>query len=82
MWQIIGSAGYVSKTVLPTPVDIVTFFQTAHRIWSNSELIFTISILRAAIGFAVGAGLGLLIWCNCRFLKENGALYGSIYSNA
>ncbi|MBA2871676.1 sulfonate transport system permease protein [Anoxybacillus calidus] len=58
IWQIIGSLGFVSKTVLPTPSDIVMAFK---NLVVSGEL-FThlkISVLRAAAGFILGAGLGL-----------------------
>jgi len=69
VWQIIGSAGYVSKTVLPTPVDIVLSFKqliVSGELGANLQ----ISILRAAIGFAVGAGLGLLFGVIVGFSKK------------
>ncbi|RAK21319.1 sulfonate transport system permease protein [Anoxybacillus vitaminiphilus] len=58
VWQIVGSLGFVSKTVLPTPVDIVLAFK---NLIVSGEL-FThlkISVLRAIAGFLLGAGLGL-----------------------
>jgi sulfonate transport system permease protein len=58
VWQIVGSLGFVSKTVLPAPSDIVLAFK---NLIVSGEL-FThlkISVLRAAAGFLLGAGLGL-----------------------
>ncbi len=58
VWQIVGALGFVSKTVLPTPSDIVLAFK---NLIVSGEL-FThlkISVLRAAAGFLLGAGLGL-----------------------
>ncbi|MGB8462825.1 MAG: ABC transporter permease, partial [Priestia megaterium] len=69
VWQIIGSAGYVSKTVLPTPLDIILSFKqliVSGELGANLQ----ISILRAAIGFAVGAGLGLLFGVIVGFSKK------------
>ncbi|WP_168749405.1 ABC transporter permease [Bacillus mojavensis] len=69
IWQVIGSLGIVSATVLPTPVAILLTFK---------ELILTgelfghlqISIYRAALGFVLGAGLGLLIGILAGFSKR------------
>ncbi len=59
VWQIIGSMGIVSSTVLPTPLDIVIAFQ---QLILTGELPshLQVSIFRAALGFLVGAGLGLV----------------------
>lgn len=59
VWQGIGSFLDISKTVLPTPVDIILSFQT---LITSGELAghLQISLTRALIGFFIGAGLGLL----------------------
>ncbi|MFS3928503.1 ABC transporter permease [Priestia flexa] len=51
--------GIVSSTVLPTPLDIVIAFQ---QLILTGELPshLQVSIFRAALGFLVGAGLGLV----------------------
>lgn len=59
VWQLIGSIGLVAKTVLPAPWDIVL----AGKNLIDSGLLFShmqISIYRAASGFFIGGGLGLL----------------------
>jgi sulfonate transport system permease protein len=60
VWQVIGSLGVVSSTVLPTPLDIAMAFQ---QLILTGELPshLQISIFRAALGFLVGAGLGLIL---------------------
>ncbi|MDF2963674.1 MAG: sulfonate transporter permease [Paenibacillus sp.] len=59
LWQIIGSTGWVSKTILPTPVEIT---QSFIELVVSGELYkhLKISIFRAAAGFLLGGGLGLL----------------------
>lgn len=59
IWQIMGAYFDISKTVLPTPIDILSSFQT---LITSGELAqhLQISVVRAVIGFLVGAGLGLL----------------------
>ena len=59
IWQLVGMTGTVSKTVLPTPADIMN---AAYQLTISGEL-FThlkVSIFRAATGFLLGAGIGLL----------------------
>ena len=59
IWQAIGSFLDITKTVLPTPIDIILSFQT---LIASGELAghLQISLTRALIGFFIGAGLGLL----------------------
>jgi sulfonate transport system permease protein len=59
IWQIIGVYFDISKTVLPTPTDIFSSFLS---LITSGELAahLQISIIRAVIGFLIGAGLGLL----------------------
>lgn len=60
IWQLAGVFDLVSKTVLPTPLDILLAFQ---------ELIKTgglfghlnISVFRAAAGFFIGGSLGIIL---------------------
>lgn len=59
-WQLIGMLGYVSPTISPTPGAILLSFAELIRtgeLWGHME----ISIGRAAIGFLLGGGLGLLL---------------------
>ncbi len=59
VWQFIGTLGIFSGTVLPTPTAILQSFIgliVTGELWGHLE----ISIWRAAIGFVLGAGLGLL----------------------
>ncbi|TDF98788.1 ABC transporter permease [Paenibacillus piri] len=59
LWQIAGMAGLVSKTLLPTPAAIAESFW---ELTVSGELLkhLQISVSRAAIGFLLGGGLGLL----------------------
>ncbi|AUS13133.1 MULTISPECIES: ABC transporter permease [Bacillus] len=69
IWQIIGALGLVSATVLPTPVTIVLTFK---ELILSGELFghLQISIYRAALGFLLGAGLGLIIGILAGFSKR------------
>lgn len=60
VWQIIGTLGIVSSTILPTPIAI---FQSFVELIASGELggHLEISVWRAGIGFLLGAGLGLLL---------------------
>lgn len=60
VWQFIGTLGILSKTILPSPVAILQSFVelvVSGELWGHLE----ISISRAAGGFVLGAGLGLLL---------------------
>lgn len=59
IWQLAGSFGLVSRTLLPTPVEIAKAFV---ELALSGELFshLKISVFRAAIGFLLGGGLGLL----------------------
>ncbi|AKP46666.1 ABC transporter permease [Bacillus smithii] len=60
IWQLIGSLGWVTKTVLPTPWEIIL----AAKNLAVSGVLFTnmkLSIIRAACGFVIGGGLGLAL---------------------
>nr|WP_312875674.1 ABC transporter permease [Paenibacillus planticolens] len=58
LWQIFGSLGVVSKTLLPTPYAI---WQAFYDLLISGELFrhVKISIWRAAVGFLIGGSLGL-----------------------
>jgi sulfonate transport system permease protein len=60
VWQIVGSVGLVSSTILPTPT---TIFLSFVQLIASGELgnHLQISIWRAGVGFLLGAGLGLLL---------------------
>ncbi|MFF2880055.1 ABC transporter permease [Bacillus toyonensis] len=57
IWQLAGVFGLVTKTVLPTPLDIFLAFQ---ELIKTGELFghLSISVFRAAAGFFIGGGLG------------------------
>ncbi|MBM7691562.1 sulfonate transport system permease protein [Peribacillus deserti] len=59
IWQFVGSFYDVSDTLLPTPAAIFHSFLDlifTGELWAHLK----ISIWRAAVGFGLGAGLGLL----------------------
>ncbi|TFW52178.1 ABC transporter permease [Bacillus sp. 007/AIA-02/001] len=60
IWQLAGVFGLVSKTVLPTPLDIFLAFQ---ELIKTGELFghLSISVFRAAGGFFIGGGLGIIL---------------------
>ncbi len=59
IWQLIGSLGFFTKAVLPTPAEILS---AAENLTVDGVLFpdLGISIARAAGGFAIGGGLGLI----------------------
>ena len=69
LWQYAGSAGLISETVLPTPLAILTAF---YELAASGELAenMQISIARAAGGFLLGGGLGLLFGILVGFSKK------------
>ncbi|NSL67998.1 ABC transporter permease [Bacillus toyonensis] len=60
IWQLAGVFGLVSKTVLPTPLDIFLAFQ---ELIKTGELFghLSISVFRSAAGFFIGGGLGVIL---------------------
>ncbi|PFF54188.1 ABC transporter permease [Bacillus cereus] len=60
IWQLAGVFGLISKTVLPTPLDIFLAFQ---ELIKTGELFghLSISVFRAAAGFFIGGGLGIIL---------------------
>ncbi|MFT4117613.1 MAG: ABC transporter permease subunit [Bradyrhizobium sp.] len=64
VWEVLAQAGWLSPQVLPAPSKVV---RTAFKLAVNGSLLndLGVSLLRAAagftIGFAVGAGLGILV---------------------
>ncbi|WNS78375.1 ABC transporter permease [Domibacillus sp. DTU_2020_1001157_1_SI_ALB_TIR_016] len=69
LWQYAGSAGLISETVLPTPLAILASF---YELAVSGELAdnMKISIARAAGGFLLGGGLGLLFGILVGFSKR------------
>ncbi|HDR7528369.1 TPA: ABC transporter permease [Bacillus paranthracis] len=60
IWQLAGVFGLVSKTVLPTPLDIFLAFQ---ELIKTGELFghVSISVFRAAADFFIGGSLGIIL---------------------
>ncbi|PEW84809.1 sulfonate ABC transporter permease [Bacillus cereus] len=60
IWQLAGVFDLVSKTVLPTPLDIFLAFQ---ELIKTGELFghISISVFRAAVGFLIGGSLGIIL---------------------
>ncbi|HGH7183284.1 ABC transporter permease [Bacillus cereus] len=60
IWQLAGIFDLVSKTVLPTPLDIFLAFQ---ELIKTGELFghLSISVFRAAAGFFIGGSLGIIL---------------------
>ena len=60
IWQLAGVFGLVSKTVLPTPLDIFLAFQ---ELIKTGELFghLSISVFRVAAGFFYWWGLGIIL---------------------
>jgi sulfonate transport system permease protein len=59
VWQLAGKLGFISTFFLPTPAMILESFK---EMIVSGEIVLnlSISIQRAAAGFAIGGGLGLL----------------------
>lgn len=58
-WQVLGGLGVISTLLFPTPVTIAKAFgklAASGELWEN----FQISVARAALGFFLGGGFGLL----------------------
>lgn len=60
IWQLAGVFDLVSKTILPTPFDIFLAFQ---ELIKTGELFghLSVSVFRAAAGFFIGGGLGIIL---------------------
>ncbi|MDQ0116044.1 aliphatic sulfonate ABC transporter permease SsuC [Paenibacillus harenae] len=60
VWQVLGSTGIISSRTLPSPDQVV---RAAVSLLANGELIeaLAVSTWRAAIGFAIGAGIGFVL---------------------
>ncbi len=70
IWQLAGVFGLVSKTVLPTPLDIFLAFQ---ELIKTGELFghLSISVFRAAAGFFIGGSLGIILGTIVGFSTKN-----------
>ncbi len=70
LWQTISGLGYVSDTVLPSPLLIIQSFIS---LLVSGELFehLRISIFRAFIGFLLGAGIGLSLGLIVGFSKRS-----------
>lgn len=60
IWQLAGVFDLISKTVLPTPLDIFLAFQ---ELIKTGELFghLSISVFRVAAGFFIGGSLGIIL---------------------
>ncbi len=60
LWQVSGSVGWLSNRVLPTPAAVLA---AGWHLGASGELAshIAISAQRAAVGFAIGGGIGLLL---------------------
>lgn len=69
-WQIVSVSGFVSETVLPSPLLIVQSFISL-TISGEIFVHLKISILRALCGFLLGAGIGLSLGLIVGFSKRS-----------
>ncbi|QOZ38283.1 ABC transporter permease subunit [Bradyrhizobium sp. CCBAU 53421] len=60
VWELLSQAGWLSPQVLPAPSKVV---RTAFKLISSGSLLndLSVSLLRAAIGFAIGGSIGFLL---------------------
>lgn len=59
LWQLLGHYGYISELLFPTPYMIgasAVSLAASGELWQHIQ----VSVLRAAAGYALGGGLGLL----------------------
>ncbi len=59
IWQLLGSIGWISNRIMPTPVQVV---EAGIRLTVNGELLQSLSVStwRAFAGFVIGGGVGFL----------------------
>lgn len=69
LWQVLGDAGYISRLLFPTPWTIAKSFRGLLESGALAENV-GISMLRAAAGFALGGGLGLLLGMLVGFFRR------------
>jgi sulfonate transport system permease protein len=69
LWELAGRQGLIRATLLPKPSVI---FDTLVELLKTRELFLHlgVSILRVAQGFAIGAGLGLLVGLQVALVKK------------
>ncbi|CAA2144996.1 Putative aliphatic sulfonates transport permease protein SsuC [Methylobacterium bullatum] len=60
VWEVLARAGWISPQVLPAPSKVLT---TAWKLTLNGSLLLDLgtSLLRAAVGFAIGGGIGFAL---------------------
>lgn len=60
VWEVLAQAGWLSPQVLPAPSKVV---RTAFKLATTGSLLndLGISLLRAAVGFAIGGGIGFAL---------------------
>lgn len=60
LWQWLGSAGWISARILPTPASVI---EAGAKLAQNGKLFVYIgdSTRRALIGFAIGGGIGFVL---------------------
>lgn len=60
LWELLCSTGVISKTLFPSPVEVV---QAGQSLWANGQLQsnFATSLYRVVTGLCIGVGAGLLL---------------------
>ncbi|QOZ29674.1 ABC transporter permease subunit [Bradyrhizobium sp. CCBAU 51753] len=60
VWELLAQAGWLSPQVLPAPSKVV---RTAFKLIASGSLLndLGVSLLRAAVGFAIGGSIGFLL---------------------
>ncbi|SFT06696.1 ABC transporter permease subunit [Paenibacillus sp. BC26] len=60
LWQWLGSVGWISSRILPTPVSVI---EAGAKLMRSGDLFIYIgdSTRRALIGFAIGGGIGFIL---------------------
>lgn len=60
LWQFSSAAGWLSSSVMPSPLEVL---QAAAELWRNGSLLndILVSVRRVLVGFAIGASTGLVL---------------------
>ncbi|MDO9360400.1 MAG: ABC transporter permease subunit [Polaromonas sp.] len=60
LWQFLSVSGFLSSSVMPSPLEVL---QAAVELWRNGSLLndIYVSVRRVFVGFAIGASTGLLL---------------------